>query len=309
VGSGVPAVPRRRRLTAAAAAAAALIGGFAAAPAVEASTPVTAGAASAPVGAAVAPSHAGAIRELVDLTGALDRELARVDAVVAQLRTTTPDLPDAVWTNYAARLRDREALLARYVPVYARHLDEADTRALAAFYRTPLGRRTLDAQAAIAEDSRAASERLVRAAFAGETVSPAPDGTPPAHAGAVRELLDTMGVVPAAQESMRRTIASLRAVPAFAAIEPAEWDRVVATLTDPATLYATWVPAYARHMPAADARELTGFYRSPLGRRVAAALPAIQADLTDVARDYGTEAARRAVREVLGPLPQWRPRP
>jgi hypothetical protein len=263
---------------------------------------------------AVSATHASAIRELVELTGALDREIARVDAVVAQLRTTTPDLPDAVWTNYAARLRDREALLSRYVPVYARHLDEPDTRALAAFYGSPLGRRVLAAQVAIGDDSRAASERLVRDAFAGTSSPPAPAGgsgdeARATHAAAIRELIDAMGVVPAAQDTMRRTVATLRAAPAFGAIDAAEWDRVTAALTDPDTLYAIWVPAYARHLTEPDVRELTAFYRAPLGRRVAAALPAIQADLVDVARDYGTEAARRAVREVLGPLPQWRPRP
>jgi hypothetical protein len=268
------------------------------------------GAASvAPAAATVAaPSatHAAAIRDLIDASGALDREIARVDVVVAQMRTTTPDLPPAVWENYAARLRDREALLARYVPVYARHLSEADTRALATFYRSTFGRRVLSAQAAIAADSRAASEGLVRDALDGTVTAVAPHGNS-THEQAVLELIDAMGALDAAQDTMRRTVVALRAAPALRGIEAAEWQRLESALTDRDALLAIWVPAYARHMTEAEVRELTAFYRTPAGRRIAAALPAIQADLVEVAQQYGAESARRAVREIMGPLPQWRP--
>jgi hypothetical protein len=256
--------------------------------------------------AAPSASHAAAIRDLVDASGALDREIARVDVVVAQMRTTTPDLPPAVWENYAARLRDREALLSRYVPVYARHLSEDDTRALATFYRSPFGRRVLDAQAAIAADSRAASEGLVRDALDG-TVTAAPPPGDSTHEQAILELIDAMGALDAAQDTMRRTVGALRAAPALRGIEAAEWQRLESALTDRDALLAIWVPAYARHMTEAEIRELTAFYRSPAGGRIAAALPAIQVDLVEVAQQYGAESARRAVREVMGPLPQWRP--
>jgi hypothetical protein len=264
---------------------------------------------AAPAAATVAaPSatHAAAIRDLVDASGALDREIARVDVVVAQMRTTTPDLPPAVWENYAARLRDREALLARYVPVYARHLSEDDTRALTTFYRSPFGRRVLAAQAAIAADSRAASEGLVRDALDGTVTPVAPPGNS-SHEQAVLELIDAMGALDAAQDTMRRTVVALRAAPALRGIEAAEWQRLESALTDRDALLAIWVPAYARQMTEAEVRELTAFYRTPAGRRIAAALPAIQADLVEVAQQYGAESARRAVREVMGPLPQWRP--
>lgn len=255
-----------------------------------------------------APSatHAAAIRELVDASGALDREIARVDVVVAQLRATTPDLPPAVWDDYAARLRDREALLARYVPVYARHLAEDDTRTLAAFYRSPFGRRVLEAQAAIAADSRAASEGLVRDALDGTVTAATPPGDSP-HERAILELIDAMGALGAAQDTMRRTVGALRAAPALRGIDAAEWERLEAALTDRDALLAIWVPAYARHLAEPEVRELTAFYRSPAGTRIAAALPAIQSDLVEVAQRYGAESARRAVREVMGPLPQWRP--
>jgi hypothetical protein len=279
-----------------------------AAPAAATADAATAAAASAasPAEAAPSASHAAAIRDLVAASGALDREIARVDVVVAQMRTTTPDLPPAVWENYAARLRDREALLSRYLPVYARHLSEDDTRALATFYRSPFGRRVLAAQASIAADSRAASEGLVREALEGAVTTAPPPGDS-THEQAILELIDAMGALDAAQDTMRRTVGALRAAPALRGIEAAEWQRLESALTDRDALLAIWVPAYARHMTEAEVRELTAFYRSPAGSRIAAALPAIQVDLVEVAQQYGAESARRAVREVMGPLPQWRP--
>jgi hypothetical protein len=265
----------------------------------------------------VAASHADAIRELIATTGSLDRELARVDPLVAQLRANSPELPEAVWTNLEARLRNREALLALYVPVYARHLPETDVRSLIEFYRSPLGRRSLEAQERIRETSREAAGRLAVEAFgelAGSPAAAAPSAAtspPPAptHAQAIRELIEASRVIPAAQETMRRLLDTARANPLTRDTPPEAWTRAERRLTDPDTLRAIWVPAYAAHLPEPEVRALTAFYRSPLGARVAEALPRVQAELGAVAQNYGATAARRAIRDVMGPLPQWRPPP
>lgn len=271
---------------------------------------------------AVAPEHAAAIRELIAVTGSLDREIARVDEVVAAMRGTAPDLPEAVWTNYAARLRDREALLALYVPAYARHLDAADARAWLAFHRTPVGQRVLAAQEPIREASRAAAQRLATEVFASleddappatSGATPAPAGSTgvaavaPSHAAAIRELLEITGALGSARTTMRKLLDAVRASPFARGTPPEAWARAAERLTEPESLYAMWVPAYAAHLSEADVRELVAFHRTPAGARIAAAQPAIHADIVDVAQQYGATSARRAVREVLGPLPQWRP--
>lgn len=72
------------------------------------------------------------------------------------------------------------------------------------------------------------------------------------------------------------------------------------------SLATLWIPEYARAFSANDIRDLTAFYTSPLGTRWAAEIPAINADALAAATTLGNEAAKRAIREVLGPLPQWR---
>jgi hypothetical protein len=66
-----------------------------------------------------------------------------------------------------------------------------------------------------------------------------------------------------------------------------------------------WIPAYVHHLTDADVHALTEFYRGPLGGRLVAAMSAIQEESLRAAALLGRNAAKRAVREVLGPLPQW----
>ena len=82
--------------------------------------------------------------------------------------------------------------------------------------------------------------------------------------------------------------------------------RAQARLANGESLAASWVPAYARAFAPDDVRRLIDFYRTPLGGRWVAALPAIREESLTAARDLSNEVAHRAIREVLGPLPQWR---
>jgi hypothetical protein len=75
------------------------------------------------------------------LTGVLDHGPASMDRVVANLRANNPDVPPALWDNYAARINDHAALVQTYAPIYRRHVSATDTRALVAFFQSPLGAR------------------------------------------------------------------------------------------------------------------------------------------------------------------------
>lgn len=44
-----------------------------------------------------------------------------MDAVMADLRAKNPDVPPALWDNYAARINDHSALVRLYAPIYRRH--------------------------------------------------------------------------------------------------------------------------------------------------------------------------------------------
>jgi hypothetical protein len=71
-------------------------------------------------------------------------------------------------------------------------------------------------------------------------------------------------------------------------------------------LLRLWTPAYVHQFTDAEIRGLIGFYRSAVGVRYVAALPTIETESLDAGGQLGRDVARRAVREVFGPLPQWR---
>ena len=100
-------------------------------------------------------------------------------------------------------------------------------------------------------------------------------------------------------ESLQRQTQSLTLPASF-------WDNVRERLTDENDLLRLWAPAYARQLTSAQIAELLEFYRSPAGVRYTAAIPAIQAESLEAGTQLARDAAKRAVREVFGPLPQWR---
>ena len=78
------------------------------------------------------------IEQLMALTGLLDHASAAMDPVIGDLRAKNPDVPPALWDNYAARINDHSALVRLYAPIYRRHVPSEDTRQLVAFFQYPM---------------------------------------------------------------------------------------------------------------------------------------------------------------------------
>jgi hypothetical protein len=178
------------------------------------------------------------------------------------------------------------------------------------FYRSPLGTRFREALPAVREESQTAAKAYVASIGLG----PVDDGTkmpttttpePDFRSYAVHTLLRESGALERSRTAMLEMIERLRrrADPQTA---PEFWDAAQRRLTDDDALLAVWTPAYVHHFPDSDIQDLTAFFRSPLGKRYVKALPAIQKESVAAAAALGKQAARRAIREVLGPLPQWK---
>jgi hypothetical protein len=84
------------------------------------------------------------------------------------------------------------------------------------------------------------------------------------------------------------------------------WQSARDRLTDETALLRLWTPACLNHLSAADVLALTEFHESATGKRFVAAQAAIQEESMVAAAQLSNRSARQAVREVLGPLPQWR---
>jgi hypothetical protein len=264
--------------------------------------------------AGAAPPPMPPLEQLMALTGVLDRGPASSERLLADLRAQNPGVPPELWVNYAARINDRSVLVHLYAPIYRRHLSRADTRGMLNFFRSPQGERYLAGLADIANETDAGAKDWAlsvansllnedggQSAAGGQSNSPVenPDSE---RTHAIRELIRLSGALAEAQSMSAQMIQGLR---------DSNWSdaliqRAQERLTSGAALSEFWVPAYAQHFTPDDVRALNVFFGTPLGRRWVAAWPAIQHECLLAAATLGNDAAKRAIREVLGPLPQWR---
>lgn len=269
----------------------------------------------------ISSSHASAIVELLDLTGVLEQARAGADGVVARLRADNPTVPAELWSHLATRIADRETLIAAYVPIYARYLPEPVVRATIDFYHSPPGSRLLAVLPVIQAQTRAAgtdwmqrvalelasSEEAAEEPKVRVQVLHAPVAALDEHrARGIRELLQVSGTIAEAQGTMSSIIRQLEHLQQGTVISQASWEQLRVRLTDQDELLRLWTPAYAQNLTDEEIAALTRFYRSPAGSRYAAALPQIQTASLAVGAKLGEGAVKRAMREVLGPLPQWR---
>jgi hypothetical protein len=118
----------------------------------------------------------------------------------------------------------------------------------------------------------------------------------------VRELIRVSGALAEAQSISAQMIIRLRENN----LGDVLIQRAHQRLSSGEALAELWVPAYVRHFTPEDARALSAFFRTPVGRRWVEVSPRIQEECLLAASALGKEASRGAIREVLGPLPQWR---
>jgi hypothetical protein len=247
--------------------------------------------------------------ELLELSGVFSGAADASQVALAQLRAANPAMPEAVWTRFAALITDHATLASIYAPIYAQHLTAEEIQGMVDFYHSPLGTRFREALPTMREETRTAAQ-----VFAASTAldpndsaaraAPEASGSD-ARASAVHALLRESGALEQSKAAMLRMIDRLRQS-AVLETAPGFWDAARRRLTDEKSLLALWTPAYMHHLSDADIQSLIAFFRSPVGKRYGTALPAIQAESVTAATTLANQAARRAVREVLGPLPQWK---
>ncbi len=118
-------------------------------------------------------------------------------------------------------------------------------------------------------------------------------GAEPATLESVRALLALAGPA-AGSESSERAIAQMRQ--RLPAVPEERWRQVAAELAK-VDLTETLVPIYQKHLSQSDVEALLAFYATPAGKRVLAALPAIERDVLSAA-----EAVQRERAQAIAPL-------
>ena len=106
-------------------------------------------------------SKAERIQELMELTGAGDRALQMMNAMIGRMKELVPDVPATWWDRFTAKV-DIHELESLLVSVYDKHLTDEEIDAMLEFYRTPVGRSIISKMPAVMEESMAVGEKWGR---------------------------------------------------------------------------------------------------------------------------------------------------
>lgn len=114
--------------------------------------------------AAVAPSHRAAIEELFAALGAEREMTTGVDAEIRAAIAREPRLAEyePMMLAHARRYLRWADIKEDFVRAYARTYTEAETRQLAAFYRTPVGQKSLRVQGQLLAEARRITQARLR---------------------------------------------------------------------------------------------------------------------------------------------------
>ncbi len=99
-----------------------------------------------------ADARAADVRKLLEVTGAVRMGLQMTTTLSQSLRKAHPEVPDAIWSELLAEFRSEE-LTALAVPIYMKYLSAEEIQGLLAFYESPLGRKLLEVQPQILQES------------------------------------------------------------------------------------------------------------------------------------------------------------
>lgn len=120
--------------------------------------------AARPAAAQVAASHRAAIEELFAALGAEREMTAGVESEIRAAAARNPALAEyqPLMLAHARRYLRWPELKEDFIRVYARTYTEPEARQLAAFYRTPIGQKSLRVQSRLVSDVRRITQERLR---------------------------------------------------------------------------------------------------------------------------------------------------
>ena len=105
-----------------------------------------------------APAEPNDIRELLEMTGVAKELIQLGPAMLAPIKKACPQVPKEVWDEFLRGVT-AEGLVDRVVPIYQKYYTEEDVRQLINFYRSSVGRKTVQVQPELLRDSLAAGQQ------------------------------------------------------------------------------------------------------------------------------------------------------
>ena len=99
-------------------------------------------------------SESTLIREFMRVTGAGELSLRTRDAVIAQLQSNYPDVPDSFWRKRASKI-SVHSLNHSIETLYAERFSDKELREIIRFYNSPAGRKLAQTMPELAQESLA----------------------------------------------------------------------------------------------------------------------------------------------------------
>lgn len=108
-----------------------------------------------------APATEKSTKELMVLTGAGDMGIQMMQGMLPQLKKMVPQVPESFWTDLMKEV-DPNELVDLIVPIYAKHFSEEEIQQALAFYRSPAGRKMIQKQPLVMQESMAVGQEWGR---------------------------------------------------------------------------------------------------------------------------------------------------
>lgn len=102
--------------------------------------------------ASAATATEKSVRELLTITGAGEMGKQMMRNMLPGLKQMVPQVPEAFWTEFMNEV-DANELIDQVIPIYQRHYSEEDLQAAIKFYRSPAGRRMIEKQSVVMQES------------------------------------------------------------------------------------------------------------------------------------------------------------
>ena len=109
------------------------------------------------VGAA-SPVTEKSVRELMTLTGSGDMGVQVIQNLMPAMKKMLPQVPESFWNEFVKEVNTDE-LINAIVPIYQKHYTEKDIRIAIDFYRSPAGRRLIEKQPVVLQESMQAGQQ------------------------------------------------------------------------------------------------------------------------------------------------------
>jgi hypothetical protein len=111
------------------------------------------------------PPKEADVKRLMEVTGQAASVRQVIDSIMGSIKPMYPSVPESLWTDLAAEMRTDE-FANLVVPIYMKYLTDEDVQGLLAFYESPTGRKLIQVQPLILQDSIAVGRKWGEAAAA-----------------------------------------------------------------------------------------------------------------------------------------------